>query len=112
MPRNSHYIQAIADDRDAAQAYLDSNPPEAAEHRERWVDWSPEREALQQVIDRLGAVVTTLISVNGHSAPHIEPGARPQSQVELMRAERDLEVARSWMNRFAPPDRRLRAAEN
>lgn len=40
-------------------------------------EWSPERELLAVVVDRLGDVLRALVAVNGGKPPRVPPYPRP-----------------------------------
>ena len=61
-------------------------------HRERLSEWTPEREVLAEAVDRLGALISVLMQVNGNKAPHLPPFPRPHLAAHRLaeRQARDL----------------------
>lgn len=63
-------------------AVLADSPTEA---RERLSDWSPEREMLAAIFDRLGHLTSALIAVNGGKPPKVSAFPRPETAVQRHR---------------------------
>lgn len=74
LPRNTHYVEAVATDEALAEQFGDqpSGPPV-----ERWVDFSPEREAILVVADRIAELVRVQVLAAGGKAPQVKPLPRP-----------------------------------
>lgn len=83
LPRNSFLVEAVSKDEELAIAMLDV--PEG-EPEERLSTWSPERELLAAVFDRLGSVVAAVVASGGGRPPDIQPFPRPITAAQLARA--------------------------
>lgn len=74
------------------------------EHREFVSEWSPEREALAQVIDAVHAVAANVIAAAGAKPPRLQPAPRPKTMVDEIRDRRALAAYRSLEARIVRPD--------
>jgi hypothetical protein len=83
LPRHSFFIEAVSQDEELAEALAQSAPEEDPE--ERLSIWTPERELLAAVYDRLGSVIAALVAVNGGHPPDIIPFPRPVSAAQRAR---------------------------
>lgn len=83
LPRNSAFVEVLANDETIAAAVDRAAPEDKA--RERLSEWSPEREMLVAIFDRLGSVIAALIAVNGGTPPKIPPYPRPVTALERVR---------------------------
>ncbi len=96
LPRNSFFAEAMAQDEEAAAAWLAhqeaAGETEAPEPVERWSEWSPERDAMERVADAINALIATTVSAHGGKAPALRPGARPVTALDKVR--RDQRIAR------------------
>lgn len=98
MPRASHFVEAYADDDEIAAVI---GLPEF-ERRERLSEWTPEREVLADLYDRVGELISVLMQVNGNKNPHFKPYRRPETATQrLMESDRHNKHA-SLMNRLYP----------
>lgn len=84
LPRHSYFIEAYADDDEVAEAVGTSQGPRV----ERLSDWTPEREALAELVDRMGSLISVLMQVNGNKAPAIPAFPRPHLAAHRL-AERE-----------------------
>lgn len=85
MPRASHFVEAYAQDDEIAAAIGLPN----AKRAERMSEWTPEREVLADIFDRLGTLVSVLMQVNGNKAPHLSTFPRPITATQrLIAADR------------------------
>lgn len=100
LRRTSHFVQAISDDDEYADM-LASQPPERS-HGPKLLDYTPEREALDMVIDRLGQLIQTTIAVTGNKAPKYPPMARPDTAADRASRRRALLQHQSLVARLLP----------
>lgn len=75
-------MEAFTDDEELAEVL--ATRPEG-KRRERLSDWSPEMEALVDMIDRLGIITSTLIAGFGGTPPRLRPYPRPITAMERAR---------------------------
>lgn len=87
LPRHSAFIEALADDEEYAAMVVEAGWPERSPHP-RLSEYTPEREALDAVVDRLGEVVSAVIAAAGVRPPKIKPQPRPRTAVDRLRARK------------------------
>jgi hypothetical protein len=100
LPANSAFTEAFANDEDAARARLESEGSHPPEHRERWSDWSPERQALARIDDRLQELLRAVISVTGGKPGQFKPAPRPRTALDELRSRRRVEHHRHIVSRL------------
>lgn len=100
LRRTSHFVQAISDDDEYADM-LATQPPERS-RGPQLLDYSPEREALDMVVDRLGEVLQTLVAVNGGKPPKIRPVRRPDTAADRAGRKRAFLKHQSIVARMLP----------
>lgn len=83
LPRNSHFSEAVLADEQYAEAVIRQGLPEP---KERISEWSPEREALAQVVDALHVLVQTSIAAGGGKPSAVTPSRRPETALDAARA--------------------------
>jgi hypothetical protein len=90
IPVNSAFTQAYANDTDAARAQLEREGVlESLEERhERWIDWSPERQGLARIEDRVQELTRVVASALKAKPGPFRPAPRPHSALEEMRSNR------------------------
>lgn len=104
LPGHSLYAEAVAQDDEAAERYLDAAGGGAHAYRPRLSDWTPEVAALGQVVDRLANVFGAIVAGNGQPPPRLPPFPRPE--VAADRAVRRRQLDRHQQNVKAMlPDR-------
>lgn len=103
LPRTSAFIEAMSDDDDVAAVML-SQPREDRQTGPRLSEYSPEREALDRVLDRLGEVIQAVVASAGGSAPKIKPAPRPHTAVDRARARQAWTRHNSLVARLTPKD--------
>lgn len=54
-----------------------------------WSEYTPERAALDNILDRLGDVVAAVIGAAGAKPPKIRPATRPITEVDRARLRRE-----------------------
>jgi hypothetical protein len=54
-----------------------------------WSEYTPERAALDNILDRLGDVVTAVVTSAGSKPPTITPATRPITEVDRVRLRRE-----------------------
>jgi hypothetical protein len=105
-PRDSPVISAIADDPFYAQPDAKVKPPTLAQ-------FSPERETLARIDNKLGALLANLIALGGGKPPRIEPHPWPESASQRAAAAAERDAAVELHDRLVgqlirPPGRRVR----
>lgn len=105
LPRNSALVEAQANDEEAARALLDRPPPES-EISERWSDWSPERDALARIDDRLQDIARAVVSTNGGKPGRFQPAPRPSSALQRLRSQQRLMRHHELVARVLPHKRK------
>lgn len=101
MPRDSAYIEALANDDEAAQV-LAAIPEHETGKGPRLSEWSPERERLDAIYDRLGEVVQAVVGSNGGRPPKIRPAQRPSTAVDRARRQLAFKQHQSLVARLLP----------
>lgn len=101
LPRNSAFVEAVANDEQAAQQLLQQQP-EASAPGVRLSEWSPEREILADVVDRLGNVIQAVIAAAGTKPQRMAPAARPVTAVMRLRKQRRVEQHQRLVARVLP----------
>lgn len=91
----------MLNDPDIAERLIDL--PEQ-EYREFVAEWSPEREALAQVIDALHALSANVIAAAGAKPPRLDRVLRPKTAVDELRDRRAMQAYRSLESRIVIPD--------
>jgi hypothetical protein len=84
LPRNSAYVEAVAGDEDLAM----SLPEPSGEHVERWSEFSPEREMLMVIADRVGELIRAQVAASGGKPPKLAPLPRPVTASARVRQAR------------------------
>lgn len=100
LPRNSAYMEALSDDEEVAEEYLNrpkSDAPQTA--RPRISEWSSELEKLTDVVDRLGEVMQAVVASNGGKPPKIRPQPRPRTAVDKLREKKRYEHHKKVVSR-------------
>jgi hypothetical protein len=101
LPRNSRYIEALADDEDlATQVLASKEPPEPA--GPRLSEWSPELAALTAIQDRLGEVIAAVIAAAGGRPPRLRPSPRPKTAADRVRLQQRQERHLALVARVLP----------
>lgn len=101
LPRNSFYRQAMLNDPDVAEQLLELPDQE---YREFVAEWSPEREALAQVVDAVHAVAANVIAAAGAKPPRLQPAKRPKTAMDDIRDQRAMSKHLSLVSRIVRPD--------
>jgi hypothetical protein len=65
-------------------------------------EYSPEREALDRVVDRLGEVIQAVIGASGNKAPKFRPALRPRTAADRLRDRRRREQHEALVARVLP----------
>lgn len=89
LPAASAYREAMLNDPEiaeeiAAQPEVVGPPPSPA-----WSSYTPERAALDNMIDRLGDLIVAVIATAGGKPPTIPPLVRPVTEVDRARLRRE-----------------------
>jgi hypothetical protein len=92
LPRNSPYIEAVANDDEVAASLVD----EPSGSGPRMSEWSPEREATVDAVDRLGNVLQAIVAVAGVKPPSVTRMPRPDTafdrELRRRRQQRHLDL--------------------
>lgn len=102
LPRDSQFVEAQAADEEFARAVL-ALPTSSAVPPPRWSEWTPERQALVDIFDRLGDLIATLVATSGGRAPTIRRHPRPITAVDRLRDQVRMEKHRELVARVLPP---------
>lgn len=78
LPTNSFFVELVADDDELANS-MQSSASGEKQSEQRISTWSPEKEILVGIFDRLGTVVSATIAAAGAKPPDIKPYPRPQT---------------------------------
>lgn len=98
LPRHSFYVEALLNDGEFCAQVLQRSSEQVA--RERVSEWTPEREALAQVVDQLKMLTYVLVKVNSGDPPAPEPTLRPVTAADGMRTEIRKKQHRELLARF------------
>lgn len=91
----------MASDEDFARYMLDSGE-EPPPYRERFSDWSAEREALARVEDALRYLTGVTMALQGQKPPSWGPVQRPIPAIERLRYQRKKQEHLSLVSKFLP----------
>ena len=83
LPRTSYFVEAISQDDELAESL-----PDSPAYRERTTTWTPEREALAGIYDRLGTLLATTIAASGGQPPDLPRFPVPETAAQRARTER------------------------
>lgn len=84
LPRNSHFAEAVLADEEYAEALLKQGLPKPAE---RISEWSPEREALAQIVDALHVLTQVSIAAGGGTPALVHPAPRPKTALDRAKGD-------------------------
>lgn len=87
LPRHSRFAQALADDDELAARVVD-RPDQPTVPTVRVTEWTPEREELAVVSDRIGELIAVTIATRGGRPPKIPPRPRPRTALQRAAARR------------------------
>ncbi len=91
LPRNCHFSEAVANDREHMEMLVDASGGAPAETRPRMSSWSPEVEAITQVSDLLKVLVALTVMANskkGAKKPDTTPAPRPGTVLSEVQRDR------------------------
>ncbi len=89
-------MEALSQDEEIAEELLDEIPV----HVERISIWSPEREVLAAIYDRLGNLLRVTVAASNGIPPDLDPFPRPVTAHQRLRAKRDDEQYESLVERL------------
>jgi hypothetical protein len=69
---------------------------------ERWSEWSPERDALARIEDRLQDIVRAVVLSAGGKPGRFLPASRPNSAVQRLRHDQRRQAHRDLVARVLP----------
>lgn len=75
-------------------------PDEMPAAIERVSQWTPEREALASIYDRMGSILGAQIAMGGGKVPMIDPFPRPETAQDRARAKAASEQHQSLVERL------------
>lgn len=84
LPRNSHFAEAVLADEEYAEALLKQGLPESSE---RVSEWSPEREALAQIVDALHVLTQVSVAAAGGRPSLVHPTSRPKTALDRAKSD-------------------------
>lgn len=109
LPGHSAYVEALSNDPETAAAVAEGHIPideDAEPEGPRLSEWSPERAALADVIDRLGVLIGAVIASSGSKPPKFTPTPRPDTAMahafRVARRRRVRQDADAIARLFAP----------
>lgn len=89
LPRTSHFVAAIAQDEEAAEAALDHDDRDPALAGPHLTEWTPEVQALYGLADRLGTLIQVTLAAGGAKQPKPLPSwPRPRLAIDRVRERR------------------------
>jgi hypothetical protein len=100
LPRHSHYVDALADDEQLAEQMLDHPPTD--EPVERWTEFSPERETLLIIADRVAELTRVMVAANSGKPGSFRPLPRPHWAVDRLRTRRRMDQHRRLVAMLLP----------
>lgn len=86
LPRNSYYVEAMADDEELAEMALSAPERLDVPTGPRVSQWSLEAEIIAAAVDRLGEMFAVTIVSNGGKPPRLTPYPRPVTATERVRS--------------------------
>lgn len=101
LPRNSAYVEAQADDEELA-ALLLTLPESAQAPRERFSEWSPEKDTLVAILDRLQALTAAVVASGGGKPGTFRPAERPEAAIQRLRRDQRRQRHRDLVARWKP----------
>lgn len=93
----------MADDEEAAEAWLEQAEragSDTASRAERWSEWSAERDALERLADAVNTLIGVTVNVHGGKASRTRPGPRPLTAADRVRERRRLAADRALKARL------------
>ncbi len=103
LPRDSAYMEAVADDEEVAEQMLrrrDSG--EDKQPRRRLSDWSPTVEILTTIVDRIGELTQVAAALGGARPSKLPRGPYPVTAFDRVRNRRRVDNHRSLVSRVLP----------
>ena len=100
LPRNSFYVEAISNDDELISTLPQSK--DQAPAVEKLSSYSPEKEVLAAIYDRLGTLLAVAITSGGGNAPNFEPFPRPTSAFQRVKQHSAHERHESLVKRLLP----------
>lgn len=88
LPRRSRLQLALAEDDEFADRMLDDGADDISSSAPSLGDWTPEVAYLASVVDRLGEVVSAVLSSSGRKPPKMKPLERPRTAFDRARRRR------------------------
>lgn len=88
LPSDSHYVSAVADDDDlaeAVEAHAAANPAPSM------TEWSPMMALLAVIADRLAVLINVQVARGGGKPGPVHPYPRPVTAAQRVREQRRLE---------------------
>jgi hypothetical protein len=101
LPRNSHFVEALADDDDLAEHLL-CQPGNSGRAAAPMSQFSLELEMATNTYDRLGELIQAVTAAAGAKPPKIVAYPRPRTATDRVRARRARTKHRSLVARLLP----------
>lgn len=102
LPRNSGYVEAVANDDLVAEQILDRPQPEGEKPQRRMSEYSADVEMLSVIADRLSEMINVLAAVNGAKPGPMQHAPRPVTALERVRERRRVTKHRAIVARVLP----------
>lgn len=101
LPRNSYYVEALADDEELAEMVLES-PHDDVPTGPRMSQWSPEAGLLAEIVDRLAEVASAVVASAGGAPGTLKPYPRPRTAADRVQARRRRQRHDALVRRVLP----------
>lgn len=89
MPGQSAYREALLNDPEVAEEIAATTSTDGPPARPAWSTYTPERAALDNVVDRLAEVATAVAVAGGIKPPKYQHQPRPVTEVDRARLRRE-----------------------
>jgi hypothetical protein len=99
LPRNSFFVAALAGDDELAKTmpnFGDGDPVQSL------AEWSPEKEALAAIFDRLGTLIQATIAAGGGKPPALAPFPRPETAFQRAKEDTAQQRHQDLVRRLLP----------
>lgn len=102
LPRNSAYVEALANDEDLVEQMLDRSDDAATGPTRRMSEYSADVELLSAISDRIAELIQVTVAVNGAKPQKIQYSPRPITAGERVRRRRRESKHRTLVSRMLP----------
>lgn len=99
LPRDSAYVEALANDEELAEQMLRRDRGEEKKAKRRLSDWSPTVEVLTAILDRLGELTQAVAALGGAKPRKVPRAPYPVTAFDRVRNRNRSERHRSLVSR-------------